>query len=276
VKTPISYYGGKQRLAATILRIILPHKIYVEPFFGGGAVFFAKPPSAFEVINDINGEAVNFYRVLKNDFDGLKKLIESTLHSRELYRQSKIIYNNPDMFSRKKMAWAFWTQTNMSFSNNINSGYGYSLKEKTSSTKKIKNKIENFTNEYVRRLSNTEIECSPALKVIAKRDATETFFYIDPPYPGTCQGHYKGYAIDDLIELLKLLTNIKGKFLLSSFNNDVLEEHTVKNGWFNLKIEMQLLARRREGVGSSKRKTEVLTSNYPMAKDGLCVQNLFE
>jgi D12 class N6 adenine-specific DNA methyltransferase len=62
VRTPIPYYGGKQQLASTIISIIPNHKIYVEPFFGGGAVFFSKAPSLVEVINDLNLEMVNFYR----------------------------------------------------------------------------------------------------------------------------------------------------------------------------------------------------------------------
>ena len=54
MKTPITYYGGKQQLVPTILPMIPSHRLYVEPYFGGGAVFFAKKPSYLEVINDIN------------------------------------------------------------------------------------------------------------------------------------------------------------------------------------------------------------------------------
>jgi DNA adenine methylase len=58
------------------------HRVYVEPFVGGAAVFFAKPPSKMVVINDINGELVNFYKVVKNDFQSLQKVVESTLQNR--------------------------------------------------------------------------------------------------------------------------------------------------------------------------------------------------
>lgn len=67
MKTPITYYGGKQRLTKAILAMIPPHKIYIEPFFGGGAVFFAKEPSYLEVINDINDNIITFYRVCQDD-----------------------------------------------------------------------------------------------------------------------------------------------------------------------------------------------------------------
>jgi DNA adenine methylase len=86
VKTPLTYYGGKQRLAATILKLIPEHKIYVEPFIGGAAIYFAKEPSACEVINDTNGELVNFYGVMKLDFPSLQKEIEINLLSRRQHR----------------------------------------------------------------------------------------------------------------------------------------------------------------------------------------------
>ena len=64
MKTPITYYGGKQTLLKYLLPLIPQHKLYCEPFFGGGAVFFAKPKSDVEVINDINGEVINFFIVI--------------------------------------------------------------------------------------------------------------------------------------------------------------------------------------------------------------------
>lgn len=71
-KTPITYYGGKLNMLKEIEPCIPEHRIYVEPFFGGGAVFFAKQPSEAETINDINAMVVNFYEVCKTDFDALK------------------------------------------------------------------------------------------------------------------------------------------------------------------------------------------------------------
>ena len=69
MKTPITYYGGKQQMLNVILPKIPQHKLYVEPFFGGGAVFFAKAPSEAEIVNDINHRLVTFYRALKYDFE---------------------------------------------------------------------------------------------------------------------------------------------------------------------------------------------------------------
>ena len=182
MKTPISYYGGKQTLSAVILGLIPEHRIYCEPFFGGGAMFFAKKPSDVEIINDTNKELTNFYEVVKDDFQALEHEISLSLHSRDKHRQAEVIYENPDMFSRVKRAWAVWMLANSSYGNKMNSSFGYDLTG--GSSKKLDNKREAFTEEYARRLRRVQIECCDALRVIRSRDTAETFFYIDPPYVG--------------------------------------------------------------------------------------------
>ncbi len=108
VKTPFSYYGGKQNMAAKILNLLPEHNLYCEPFCGGAAIFWAKQPSNVEVLNDTNQELINFYRVVQNDFVSIEKMIKISLHSRYLHRQAKVIYENPDMFNEVKRAWAVW------------------------------------------------------------------------------------------------------------------------------------------------------------------------
>ncbi|SFA56450.1 D12 class N6 adenine-specific DNA methyltransferase [Pedobacter suwonensis] len=98
MKTPLTYYGGKQTLAPLIASLIPEHVLYGEPFTGGGAVFFHKPPSVCEVINDTNGELVNFYQVIKEQFLPLQRMIKRTLHCRNAYRQAEVVYHNPRPF----------------------------------------------------------------------------------------------------------------------------------------------------------------------------------
>lgn len=119
LKTPISYYGGKQRLAEKIISLIPAHGLYCEPFVGGAAVFFSKEPSDIEVLNDTNRELINFYKVVQQDFVGLEKEIRISLHSRDLHRKASVIYNNPDMFSEIKRAWAVWLLSTQCFSAQI-------------------------------------------------------------------------------------------------------------------------------------------------------------
>ena len=128
MKTPLTYYGGKQQLASKIVSLIPEHRIYCEPFIGGAAVFFAKPKSQSEIINDINSEIVNFYEVLQRDFTALQSEVAISLHSRKLHKHAQVIYDNPEMFDRIKRAWAIWMLANGSFGCNLTAGCGYDKK----------------------------------------------------------------------------------------------------------------------------------------------------
>jgi len=86
MQTPISYYGGKQKMLPELLKLVPTHTHYVEPFFGGGCLFWAKKPVSHEVINDINNNLITFYRVLKNNFEPLHKEIDCILHSEAIYK----------------------------------------------------------------------------------------------------------------------------------------------------------------------------------------------
>lgn len=151
LKTPISYYGGKQNLITTILPLFPNHELYAEPFIGGGAIFWAKKPSPVEVINDTNTELINFYEVCKNEFVDLEKFIRISLHSRRLHKDASVVYNNPHMFTRIKRAWAVWVQASQSFSSMLDGSWGYD-KIKNTTSKKISKRRDSFTEDYSIRL----------------------------------------------------------------------------------------------------------------------------
>lgn len=256
MKTPITYYGGKQRMLSHILPLIPKHKVYVEPFVGGGAVFWAKEPSETEVINDTNKEVINFYIVAKNNFRKLEKEIKATLHSRELWRQAKVVYQHPDMFSPLKRAWAFWTLANQSFSAII--GNTWATARSSEVEHSLNNKRNRFTDGYKKRLEKVQIECYDALRIIRNKDSENTFFYCDPPYFNSDMGHYEGYNEQHFRELLEALAHIKGKFLLSSYPSEILFEFVKKQGWKTISVEKKIAVTKL----TSKTKIEVLTGNY--------------
>jgi DNA adenine methylase len=257
-KTPISYYGGKQNLVSKILPLIPGHIIYTEAFLGGAAVFFAKKPSKVEVVNDLNTSLVTFYQVLSSDFGILRKLILETPASRKVHREAAFVLKYPEHHDRIKVAWALWVQTNMSFSSLILKGYAYDLSGST--TRKIDNKKIAFTSALKKRLDRVDIECNDAIKVIKSRDTPDTFHYIDPPYFNSNMGHYDGYTQDDFKNLLDTISECKGKFLLSSYDSDILSEYVEKFGWHQQKIEKKVAV----SAKTNKIKIEVLTANYPI------------
>jgi len=261
LKTPITYYGGKVNMLNEILPRIPKHTIYTEAFFGGGAVFFAKEKVEAETINDINNMVVNFYEVLQCDFKNLKDKIEATLFSRTTYNVAWSIYRMPHLFNNLQQAWAFYIATNMGFSCKIGS-WGYDKYGKR--LKSFWNRKIIFNEVIANRIKGTQIENIDACTVIKSRDADDAFHYVDPPYINTDQGHYLGYGKVEYFELLKTLSNVKGKFLLSSYPSAILQQFTEENGWHTRVFTKTLSASK--GINGKKRKTkiEVLTANYPI------------
>jgi DNA adenine methylase len=255
MRTPITYYGGKQNLAAIIVPLLPPHRLYCEPFAGGLAILYAKLPSTEEVVNDLNPEMINFWNVLKYDFDALYGEVVVSLHSRKLHKQAGVVYFNPDMFNHIKRAWAAWYLATASFGSMLDGAWGHDVRGKRISA--LRGKVADFTPEVSRRLTNVQIENYDAVKVIRDNDAPDALFYADPPYVGADQGHYAGYTQADFNALLDTLSDIKGKFLLSSYPNNRLMALVRKLGWSQLEIKMN-------NPMSKKEKTEVLTANYPI------------
>jgi len=202
---------------------------------------------------------INFYRVVQNDFTSLEKEVRITLHSRDLHRKAKVIYDNPDMFSEIKRAWAVWVLATQSFSSMLDGSFGYDV-SKQHTSKKITNKRNSFTEEYAIRLQNVQIECTDALRIIESRDSPNSFFYCDPPYYNSDCGHYDGYSLDDFEGLLKRLSKIEGKFLLSSYPSPILKQYTKQFAWKQQSIEQTVSVA--VVKTNQKKKVEVLTWNY--------------
>lgn len=115
-----------------------------------------------EVINDVNRELINFYRVAKEDFVSLEKDVRISLHSRDMHRKARVIYQHPNMFSELKRAWAVWVLSTQSSSAMLDGTWGYD-KSGNTTAQKIQQHKEGFTELLAIRLQNCQIECADAL-----------------------------------------------------------------------------------------------------------------
>ena len=264
-RTPITYYGGKQLLASTIIAMIPSHRVYVEPYFGGGAVFFTKGKSYCEVINDIDDRLITFYNVCQDAvlFKQLMERIQSTLDSESLFRQADKIWRNTSVARNSiDIAWAVWFQCNMGFGGSPLGGWKWDNGTSGShSAIVMDNYRQSFTHQIHERLKHVQISCRDALKVIQQRDSEDTFFFLDPPYPNCVQKHYSGFTEDDLRKLLEQLTLIKGKFILCNYNSRILEDYVQRMGWHTQVFDMALRVANKITKGS-KRKQEMMVYNY--------------
>lgn len=262
MKTPITYYGGKQTLAEDIVSMIPRHRIYCEPFFGGGAVFFAKQPSYLEVINDHNQVLMTFYHQVQENFEQLSQLIMQSLYSESDYMLAKEIYFNPADYEPVRIAWAVWIVFNFSFAATVSGGWRWSNGQTRSHPAiMMQNKKSIITQSLYNRLKFVQISCHDALKVIQERDTPDTFFYLDPPYPGADQRHYKGYTYKHFEQLLETMGSIQGRFILSNYNSDLLQEYVTRYRWNTRAIELNLSV---SNLLQSRKKTEWLIWNYDL------------
>lgn len=256
MKPVISYYGGKQRQAANIVPLIPKHTVYVEPFCGGAAIFFAKPwPNTEnshhyrEVLNDKDERLINFYRVLQTPEkrDALIERLSLTLYSEAEHAKAKDLESGDDVCR----AWAYYVNISMSFSNKLDGGWSRQAFGRNSATAWAA-RVARLP-EYLDRMSSVYIACDDALKIIKQWDSPQTFFYCDPPYPGAHQGHYGGYTVEDFQALVSTLNECQGSFILSNYEQT---DAQIPEDWERFEFAAIASSKGRVGYDRSKKADE--------------------
>lgn len=242
LRSPLVWYGGKGNMVAKLLKLIPPHRIYVEPFGGAAWLLFAKDPSPVEVYNDIDSDLVNFFRVLrdKKKFKKFYELVQLIPYSREEYKFCSQHYRDGDDVER---AYRFFVCVRQSFSGRSSAGWGYSVTQSNRGMAAMASRWLSIIDELpliYRRFVRVQIEHDDFRKIIPRYDTDETFFYCDPPYvpetlknPKCCKYLM---TLQDHEDLVALLLKVKGKVLLSGYRHDVykpLEEA----GWVRIDYE---------------------------------------
>jgi len=229
LRAPFQYFGGKGNMLAKLLPLLPSHKVYVEPFCGAASLFFAKPPSPVEVLNDLNEDVVNVFRVLqdKETHEELRFRLMYTPYARSEFVRAIEMLKQTDLTPVDR-AWAFMVRQNMGFSGNIRASGGTWSRAFIS-----KQGPADTCNKWLMRLSMldawrwrlmlVQIDCRDALEVIRYWDSPTTLFYVDPPYVTETRKTLNAYAYemsaDQHKELVELLLGIKGKAVVSGYEH---------------------------------------------------------
>ncbi|EJX5188299.1 DNA adenine methylase [Salmonella enterica] len=219
----VPWIGGKRRLAKHILPMFPAHTCYVEPFCGAAALYFLKTPSKTEVINDINGELVNLYRVVKHHLEEFIRQFKWALVSRQIY---KWLQDTPEeTLTDIQRAARFYYLQKQAFGGKVaDHTFGTST---TSAPRFNLLRIEEELSMAHLRLSRTLIEHLDWHQCIERYDRPHTLFYCDPPYWGT-EGYGVDFPIDNYVHMAELARSIKGKMIISV--NDIPEMRQAFNG----------------------------------------------
>lgn len=212
----IPWIGGKRRLADKILPMFPEHTCYVEAFAGGAALFFLKEPVKVEILNDINGELVNLYRVVKHHLDEFVRQFRWALSSREIFRWLQI--TPPETMTDIQRAARFYYLQKLAFGARVAS---QSFGTATTTPPRLNLlRLEEDLSQAHLRLARATIERLPWAECIDRYDRAHTLFYMDPPYWGT-EGYGVEFPIDEYRRLAEAVRGMKGKAVVSV--NDVVE-----------------------------------------------------
>lgn len=238
VNTPFGYFGSKNKIALQLCSDLPPHNCWVEAFCGSAALTLRKTQAPIEVINDIDGEIINFFEQLRNNHDALCKAIELTPYAeQELSNaRSKILIEN-----KLEKARRFLVQSMMAINGafgNDRGGFSYSDSYTRNGFDARVNRWNNLPDRLkavVKRLNGVRIENKDALKLLKRFiNRPATLIYLDPPYLGERVKGYEKDANDTFFHknLLKLAKQAKSMIFISGYSNNLYNDMlTAKSGW---------------------------------------------
>ena len=248
---PLSYIGGKNRLAKRLIAIFPKHTTYVEPFAGGAQVFFRKEPSKVEVLNDLDGDIVNFYRVCQNHYEELLRYFRFALVSRKWFEIQRNA-NPATLTDIQRAARHLYLLRNCFASLVVNPVYHRNVIQAPGfNLERLPALIENAH----KRLQRVQIECAPYGEMLARYDRKGTLFYLDPPYYGR-KLYRHNLTATDFQKLAEQLGGLKGKFVLSL--NDVQEVRALFHRFQIKEIDLHYTAQKHAG----RRYREVIITNF--------------
>lgn len=232
---PLKWHGGKHYLAKKIVALMPPHRHYVEPFAGGLAVLLEKDPEGHsEVVNDLNRELTNFWRVLQIPplFEIFRRVVEAVPLSRIEFDKAGAV---PE-YSMEYKAAAFFIRCRQSRAGGFK-GFTSITRSRTrrgmnGNASEWLGAVEGLRAVHARLIA-VVIENIPALDLIRREDTPETLFYCDPPYLHETRVSTAAYAYEmsdaDHEALLYQLLSCRGRVMLSGYRSELYDR--VLSGW---------------------------------------------
>lgn len=268
-KAAFGYYGAKQRISKKIIQSLPLHNCWVEAFCGSAAITLSKPPAPIEVINDIDGQIVNFFDQLRKNPGALYEAVSLTPYARQEFHRARKREDDIDDLERARR---FLVESMMSVNGVLGgaqSGFSYSQAYSRGGREARVNRWYNLPERLaavVERLRGVRVENLDARNLLKMfKDRPATLVYLDPPY---FMSRSSGYVVDAKnedfhLELLEICIKSKCMILISSYDNKLYNAMLKKEkGWDKVRIK----AKTRDTTGKDYPRDEIFWRNKQYMK----------
>lgn len=272
MKQPFAYFGGKANLADRIVALMPPHRVYIEPFFGSGAVFFAKAPSVYEIVNDADGAIINFFRVLRDRPTDLEMACALSPYARAEWQACEDV-DDPDL-DEVERARRLWVRINQAFAKRLDRT-GWSITTARTYTPSppttVISRLGRFRDAAV-RLIGAYIECCDGVDLVDRLATSDSLVYVDPTYVWSTRrnGEYRGrlrqadyrHEMDDAAhrQLAEVLRSTAAAVVLSGYPSPLYDE--VYGDWWSVDFAVAVHTGNAVAGATRARRVERIWCNF--------------
>lgn len=259
MNAPFAWPGGKNALKKTLLEILPAHTIYAEVFAGSAKLLFAKPPSEFEVINDLNGDLINFFRVAKHRPAELAELLEAEcVHAGRFRELKKKPDGTAEIERAMRFAYLVW------FSFGAKGEHFASLTARCAKARHPLDAVRELLQQTAARLARVLVEQRDFMDILERYDSESTFFYLDPPYVEFgANGRYLPLTAERRVQLFDALARLKGVFLMSLNDCPEIRSMAKQQRFQLLEVDVTYTL---GGAHRRSKQPELLIANYPIKR----------
>lgn len=251
--------GNKKKIAQEIQQYFPPHKIYIEPFFGAGGMFFNKPKAKYNIVNDLDSDVFNLFQVVMNQ----KEELEKAFYMMPIHSDLLDYWKKNEETEPIKKALRFLFLSNLTFM-----GTGEAMRY-TATKQEYPQNFKYYLEETNKKLFDVHFNNTDCVKFLnnisfqadGRNDEEKTFIYCDPPYLGTNDNYSNSFTEQDSEDLFNCLIKTKCKFAMSEFDHPFILEQAKKN---NLNV---IIIGERQNL--KNRRTEILVTNYKNSQQTL-------
>lgn len=237
--------GNKKKIAQEIIQYFPEHKIYIEPFFGAGGMFFSKPKAKYNIVNDLDSDVFNLFMVVMNQKEELEKAFYMMpIHSDLLDYWKKHEETDP---IKKALRFLF-------LSNLTHMGTGNAIMNGAENPKNVFFNRINKTFELLENIQFFNKDFRKFLSIPKDKNNGDSFIYCDPPYINTCEDQYGSFTQSDSLDLFNCLEETGCKWAMSEFDHQFILEQAKQRGLNVITIG--------ERHNLKNRRTEILVTNY--------------